>query len=153
MLGILSRASARAAAAIALLAAAPLWAQSAYEFDVPAQALDTALRVIGQKSSTNILFEPALVKGLKSPALRAKLTADEAIEQLLDGTELRGQRTSSDTIVVRNGKSDSSPPVNSSAELERQGGSGGNSQRCAEPSSGKPNSTIASNQPGLESTA
>lgn len=71
------------------------------DFDLPAQPLAGMLREVGRRTGTNILFEPGLVGGLQSPALRGRFTAEQALERLLRGTALTTQRTSADTLVVR----------------------------------------------------
>lgn len=96
----------RANASVVILAFAALvppfaTAQAAYKVDVPAQELGEALRMVGRQTSTNIIFEPSLVKGLSAGSVRAELTADQAIQQLLVGTRLAVRRTSPDTVVVQ----------------------------------------------------
>ncbi len=86
-------------------------AQAAFKVDVPAQDLGDALRSIGRQTNTNVIFEPALVKGLSAGSIHAELTAEEAIRQLLIGTRLAARRTSADTIVVQR-QPESPPPGN-----------------------------------------
>ena len=83
-------------------------AQAAFKVDVPAQDLGDALRSIGRQTNTNVIFEPALVKGLSASAIHAELTVEEAIRELLIGTRLAARRTSADTIVVQ--RQPESPP-------------------------------------------
>ena len=58
-------------------------------FDLPSQSLADSLRAIGSETKTDVLFNPKLVAGLRAPALKADLTAREAIQRLLKGTGLR----------------------------------------------------------------
>ena len=85
----------------AALASGPAPAQSAFKVDVPAQELAGALRDVGRQTSTNVIFEPSIVIGLKVSTLRANLTSDEALATLLKGTGLAAQRTSADTVVIK----------------------------------------------------
>jgi len=74
-------------------------AQAMAHFDIPAQPLADSLRAVGSQTSTNILFDPPLVAGLKAPAVNADLTTDQAISHLLSGTGIR-YRFLNDTTVV-----------------------------------------------------
>jgi iron complex outermembrane recepter protein len=103
------------AALLVVVAASQAVAQSAFRFDIAAQSLDSALREIGHQTSTNILFDPRLVAGLAAPALSAEVSADEAIQHLLAGTQLRARRTSSDAVVVERTRSDATRVVRASS--------------------------------------
>ena len=86
---------------VALATAASADAQAAFKIDVPAQPLADALRDLARQTSTNIIFEPALVKGIDAAALHSDTTIDAAIATVLKGTSLAAQRTSADTIVIK----------------------------------------------------
>jgi iron complex outermembrane recepter protein len=88
-------------AMLAAIAAPIALSQTAFKVDIPPQNLADALRAVGRQTSTNIIFEPAIVKGFKVAQVSAQLTADQAIQKLLDGTQLTARRTSTDTIVIR----------------------------------------------------
>ncbi|MBL8270610.1 TonB-dependent siderophore receptor [Steroidobacter sp.] len=83
------------------LLAPTAYAQDAFRFDIPSQSLSQALRAVGRQTNTNIIFEPALVDGMKAAELKAEVTAEAAVRMLLDGTQLVFQRASPDTIVIR----------------------------------------------------
>jgi|GEM_PF-1227580 len=72
-----------------------------YDFDLPEQPLATTLRDIGQRTDTNVLFESGIVKGLRAPALHGRFGAQQALEQVLQGTNLQARRTSARSIVVQ----------------------------------------------------
>lgn len=76
-------------------------AETSYPIDLPSQNLADALRTVGRLTSTNVVFEPALVRGLMSAAIRAELTPDEAIQRLIQAAGLVAQRVSTDTIVLK----------------------------------------------------
>ncbi|WP_168734206.1 TonB-dependent receptor [Pseudothauera nasutitermitis] len=74
------------ASALAVMAA-PAGAQEArIEFSIPAQALDSSLRVFSQQAKAQVLFDETTVAGLRAPALKGSYTAGEALARLLAGT-------------------------------------------------------------------
>jgi iron complex outermembrane recepter protein len=78
-------------------------------FDLPSQSLADSLRAIGSETKTDVLFNPKLVAGLRAPALKADLTAQEAIRQLLKGTGLRSELLNSATVIVTDRKVPAAP--------------------------------------------
>jgi len=52
-------------------------------FDLPAQSLAESLRSVGTQTSTNILFDTALVTKIEAPAIKESLTLEEALTRLL----------------------------------------------------------------------
>lgn len=84
-----------------LLSPLTSYSQTKYPFDLPAQPLAESLRAIGHQTSTNVMFEPRLVKGLDAPALRKETTPTEAIRMLLSGTKLTALQTAADTILIQ----------------------------------------------------
>lgn len=74
--------------------------QATYEFDVTEQPLDEALRTIARQSGTNVLFQSRDIQGIRVRALKARLTADDAVRQLLAGSSLIVERTTPTTLVV-----------------------------------------------------
>jgi iron complex outermembrane receptor protein len=75
-------------------------AQARAQFDLPSQPLSTALRAVGTQTRTNVLFDAALVEGLKAPALKAELTLDEAFVRLLNGSGLQHRFLDDRTVMV-----------------------------------------------------
>lgn len=84
-------------------------AQGLHVLDISEQELADALRAVGRQTNTNIIFDPAVAKGLRAQSLRAQLTADQAVERLLAGTRLASNRTSTTTIVIQ--KQSAAAPV------------------------------------------
>jgi iron complex outermembrane recepter protein len=74
--------------------------QNRSPFDLPAQPLAKALTNLALQVGLNIYFDDALVAGLQAPALKAELTADEAIARLLLGTTLKAVYVNPDTVRV-----------------------------------------------------
>jgi len=87
-----------------------------YPFDLPAQPLAESLRAVGHQTSTNVMFEPRLVRNLHAPALRTQTTTAEAIRLLLEGTQLSAVQTAPDSILIRAARTDVGDAADSSAE-------------------------------------
>jgi len=68
---------------------------------IVAQSIDAALRELSRQTDTNILFSPEAVQGLQAPALDATMTAEEAAQALIAGTELEVLKDASGGLVVR----------------------------------------------------
>jgi iron complex outermembrane receptor protein len=101
-----------AALAAAIGYVAPVQAQAhgpVYEFNIPPSDLGEALRAFGTASNTQILFSPAVVTGQRSPAVRGRLSVDQAIDSLLSNSELTYTRTSSNVILVAQAKQAETP--------------------------------------------
>ncbi|HEY5757298.1 MAG TPA: TonB-dependent receptor, partial [Steroidobacter sp.] len=87
--------------AVLVLSAVCAHAQAVtYQFDLQSQSLADALRALGQQTSKNIVFDPALVDGLMAPTVRAQLTVKEAIDRLLTGTRLSARELAADTVLI-----------------------------------------------------
>jgi outer membrane receptor protein involved in Fe transport len=84
------------------LAAAPsaVFAQAAYQFDLPPQPLADALRAVGTKASVTVAFNPATVSGKSAPALKGAYPAQAAIEHLISGAGLRVRITAAGSFLV-----------------------------------------------------
>lgn len=77
-----------ACAVAAMAAPQAAWAQPSEqaEFNIPAQPLDSALRVFSEQSKHQVLFEEEAVAGKRASALRGRLAPREALDRLLAGT-------------------------------------------------------------------
>src|ERR1700754_3050964 len=73
---------------------------STASFDLPAQALSESLRVVGKRTDTNILIDLKMVEGRQAPALKADLTADQAISRLLEGSGITHRFVDEHTVVL-----------------------------------------------------
>lgn len=60
-----------------------------HEFDIPAQALDSALLVLSAQANVDVLVPSALVASFKSPAINGQMTLTKALDKLLTGTGLQ----------------------------------------------------------------
>src|SRR5579859_67569 len=89
-------------APLALPTLAPLLAlaQTA-AFNLPSQPLADSLKAIGEQTSLNIMVSAPLVDGKQAPALKADLSAKEAMTRLLAGTKLEYHFVNEQTVVIR----------------------------------------------------
>lgn len=71
-----------------------------YEFNLPPQALGDALRAVAAKAGWELYAPANEVNGIQAPRLQARLTARQAIEQLLAGTNLIAQ-FSRGAVIIR----------------------------------------------------
>ncbi len=62
--------------------------QLVLEFDLPAASLAATLDQIALQSGRTIVYAPELARGLSAPALRERMTAEQAIARALSGTGL-----------------------------------------------------------------
>lgn len=101
------RAAVRAASLSATMLAAPagLLAPAAAQargvsFDIPARDLGGALRSLAVAADIQILFDEALVRGKRSPAIRGALTAEAALDRMLAGSGLVARRGANGVVMV-----------------------------------------------------
>ena len=70
------------------------------QISLPAGDLADALDKLGDQSGVQIMYQPALAKGIKVQAVSGTLTVDEALKQLLAQTGLRVNRVNDKTVVL-----------------------------------------------------
>ena len=93
-----------ALSALALIAAAPVaLAQdvSAQRIEQPAAPLKEALLRVADAYGVNVIFTDDLVAGKTAPALSGELTAIEALEALLAGSDLSVSQAQSGALVIK----------------------------------------------------
>ncbi len=71
------------------------------QISLPAGDLANALDKLGDQSGVQIMYEPALARGIKVQAVGGRLTVDVALKQLLAQTGLRADRVNDKTVVLR----------------------------------------------------
>lgn len=71
------------------------------EFDIPEQALESALRKIADTQNLQIIFTPSDVRGVSTRGVKGKFTAVEAVQKLLEGTGLVAVHNGSNAIAVK----------------------------------------------------
>jgi iron complex outermembrane recepter protein len=92
-----------AAVAMALALSNPSFAQSsapATLIDVPAQPLSQAIQAVARQVGVNILVNPKLIEGREAPALKAKMSVQQALGVLLEGTGLTPRFVDEKTITL-----------------------------------------------------
>ena len=76
-------------------------AAQASQFDIPAQALDAALRSFAQQSGREIFFTPELTRDKTSRAVSGARGDLQALDALLQGTDLEYSITDSNAILIK----------------------------------------------------
>jgi outer membrane receptor protein involved in Fe transport len=74
-------------------------------YNLPAQDLDTALAAVRRISGKNIVFDKESVEGRKSPPLVGDFTPEDAVNRLIEGSDLSIQSTKSAIVIRRVEKS------------------------------------------------
>ncbi|KQM66283.1 TonB-dependent receptor [Sphingomonas sp. Leaf16] len=85
--------------AVILVASQPAAAQ-AKQFEIPAQAAETAIAALARQAGIQIIAARSFSRGKRTNAVRGVMTADAALSRLLEGTGLRAQRNGPQTYVV-----------------------------------------------------
>jgi outer membrane receptor protein involved in Fe transport len=73
----------------------------AIEISLPTGDLADSLDKLGDQSGVQIMYEPALAKGVKAPAVSGTLTVSDALKQLLAHTGLKANRVNDRTVVLK----------------------------------------------------
>ena len=102
-------ASASAAVVVAVTPAAAYAQEATYQIDIPAQSMGDALRALGKATKQNIVFSGSVVKGKRSAAVRGRMSASDALSQMLAGSGLKTSRGSGGGLVVMSGNADAAP--------------------------------------------
>lgn len=76
-------------------------AEPVFQFDIPAQALGSAIKALGTTANVQILFSDDDVAGRRSMELEGRYTVSAAIRLLLDGSGLRADRTHAGVLLIR----------------------------------------------------
>jgi iron complex outermembrane receptor protein len=102
-------------AIVALCWTSLAYAQTTFQFDLPAQPLADALRSVGRITHVNVLFDPPRVDRLRAQALKATLTADQAFARLLAGTSLTYKFLDERTVTLSSALGDPAPQTSAQA--------------------------------------
>lgn len=95
-----------------IVLATTLHAQDAtYPLNLPAQPLDQALNALAKQSGSRILFATDVAEGLQSPAVNGELSVQQALQRLLQGTQLSVEQSGDGSFVI-------TAPVGSGAALD-----------------------------------
>ena len=77
--------------------------EATYQIDIPAQSMGDALRALGKATKQNIVFIGSVVKGKRSSAVRGRMSASDALAQMLAGSGLKMGRGSGGGFTVVQG--------------------------------------------------
>ena len=88
------------AAALLALAGTGVFAQAG-EVHVPAQLLAQSLKDVAHQTGANILFAPDAVRGLRAAAVEGSMSAQDAVNRLIAGTNLQVVSDGSGGLIVR----------------------------------------------------
>lgn len=78
----------------------PAQTNSVTTFDFPAQPLTQSLQAIAEQTQLSVFFDPRIVAGLQAPALRAQVTMEEALTELLKGSGLTFSQVDAKTFRI-----------------------------------------------------
>lgn len=89
-------------------------------FDIPAQPIETALTAFGQQSGLTIAFETKDGRGRQAPAVSGLYTPEEALQKILQATDLKAEYLDSRTIVVHLANAGGNVGANRSPDAQRE---------------------------------
>src|SRR5688572_19434556 len=95
----------RILAVACLLTTTPLFAAETYRLDIAPQSLATALQKFAQQSGLQIVYYGEVAEGLDTTGVTGKLTADQALKRLLEGTDLQFEALDEYTMAISSAKS------------------------------------------------
>jgi len=79
------------------------------QISLPAGNLADALERLGDQSGVQIMYEPALAKGVKVAAVSGTLTVTDTLRQLLARTGLQADRVNDKTVVLKRAEAKKNP--------------------------------------------
>jgi outer membrane receptor protein involved in Fe transport len=98
---------------IAIIAGPTALAQqvAVQDYDIGSQDLGAAINQLALKTGQPIIVADALVKGLRSPVLRGRYSAEDALAILLRGTGLRAVKVGNTLVVQESGVTEQDEPA------------------------------------------
>jgi iron complex outermembrane receptor protein len=93
-------------------------ASGSYDFDLPEQSLAESLRQIAQRAAMNILFDARSVETMRAPAIKGVMSAEEALQKVLAGTDLVFEAMGRDSVLVKR-QEEARPRSTPSPEAEK----------------------------------
>jgi outer membrane receptor protein involved in Fe transport len=93
--------SCRLLAVAILFAAGAAAAAETYQLDIPAQPLSKALQTFAEQSGIQIVYYAQVAQGRTASRVAGTLSAQEALTQLLTGTNLKFETVNADTVAIR----------------------------------------------------
>ena len=86
--------------AIALVASQTHAAEAVYDFNLSGQSLAEAISRFGIQTNLQVLYDPTLSAGKKSPGVRGHLSREAALNRLLAGTDLSYRFTGDSVLLI-----------------------------------------------------
>ena len=96
----LLKAAVLAAAVLTTFSASAAWAVSKHAYDIPAERVIDALKLVAQQSASRIVISDELVAGIRTPGLKGSYTTSEAFRLLLNGTGLQVRTVTDGSYVL-----------------------------------------------------
>lgn len=95
------------------LPATPVHAQAAatHDFDIPSQPLNRGLRALATQSGVQIAYRSAVASGAMAPAVRGRMSTEQALARMLAGTGLNYAFTDSNAVTITAASRDNSVSV------------------------------------------
>ena len=93
---------------------------AASDIALPAQPLADSLTDLSQRTGENILFQGESVVGIRAPALKGRMTPQEAVEKLIKGTGLRAGSDGRGGVIVQKESFQEAVPQNSPADARAE---------------------------------
>lgn len=75
-------------------------AEQVISFDIPPQALSSALNAYADTANVQLSYPSELATGLRSPGVSGQFTAQQALQKLLAGTGIVSSTTANGTITL-----------------------------------------------------
>ncbi|MBL8266802.1 TonB-dependent siderophore receptor [Steroidobacter sp.] len=74
------------------------------DIDIPSGTLIAALETLGKQFGVELAYRPELVKDLRTSGVRGKISAEDAVKQLLQGTPLSVRTDTTGVLVISDAK-------------------------------------------------
>lgn len=84
-----------------LVAAAPAFAASEHQLEIPAGPLQASLAALAAQTGEQLVYAPDLVAGRRAPALAGRYDFDKALARLLAGDDIEATRAGPRVVVLR----------------------------------------------------
>jgi hypothetical protein len=78
-------------------------AEALYSLDIPAGELTTALDILAHQTHAEFIYSADEIKGVKTHGVQGKVSAETAVEKLLEGTQLVVKVHPSGAILISRG--------------------------------------------------
>jgi outer-membrane receptor for ferric coprogen and ferric-rhodotorulic acid len=91
-----------------------------FAVDLDRQPLDVALQQLAKQSGIQVIFLSRVTQGLNAPAVHGELTLADALDKLLEGTQLTFRVINAQTVEIRSRPTKSTAPPKPTTTVERR---------------------------------